>query len=71
MFVEAVFTISMHHISSLNSKHFRLSAQAIFSLISLCPCFIEKLTFLNHGKAYALKKANISCSEPVSQFLVL
>jgi hypothetical protein len=35
---------------------------------------ISFLTFLNHGKdgkAYAIKKANISCPEPVSQFLAL
>ncbi len=28
------------------------------------------LTFLNHGKAFAIKKAIISSPEPVSQFLV-
>jgi hypothetical protein len=64
----------------LNSEHFRLSAQAFFSLVSLCSCIrIEKkidfknrfLTLLNHGKAYAIKKAIISYPEPVFQFLVL
>jgi hypothetical protein len=32
---------------------------------------ISFLTLLNHGKAYAIKKATISCPEPVAQFWVV
>jgi hypothetical protein len=59
--------------SDLNTKHLRLSAQGFFSLVILCSSIriMKILILLNHGKAYAIKKAIISCPEPVTQFLVL
>jgi hypothetical protein len=72
MFVEAVSFISIHQICIPSTSDSQLKNS--FPL-NLCFPSLESrkfsiLTLLNHGRAYAMKKAIISCPQPVSQFQV-